>query len=151
MPSLTPDRVHDSILPYMHACRVTLRADGHVGAALEVIRAARAGDVPHFYVVDDAQRLAGVVPAHVLLESGLDETIADVMTRHAVAIPDWATVLVAAEFFATQPFRSFPIVGRGGELLGQVDTSVFTPEVVALASRSFDDMFQLIGIHASHS
>jgi len=151
MSSLTPDRVHDSILPYMQACRVTLRADGHVGAALEVIRAARAGDVPHFYVVDEEQRLAGVVPAHVLLESGVDETIADVMTRHAVAIPDWATVLVAAEFFATQRFRSFPVVGRGGELLGQVDTSVFTPEVVALASRSFDDMFQLIGIHASHS
>jgi magnesium transporter len=32
-----------------------------------------------------------------------------------------------------------------------VDTQVFTPDVVALASRSFDDMFQLLGIHASSS
>ena len=151
MSSLTTDRLHDSILPYMQPCRVTLRAAGHVGAALDAIRGARVGDVPHFYVVDDQERLAGVVPAHVLLESGLDQTIADVMTRLAVAIPDWATVLVAAEFFASQRFRSFPVVGRGGELLGQFDTSVFTPDVVALASRSFDDMFQLIGIHASHS
>ncbi len=151
MPSLSPDRLNDPILPYMQPCPVTLRAHERVGAALEAIRGARVGDVPHFYVVDEQQRLAGVVPAHVLLESGIDETLSDVMTPHAVAIPDWATVLVAAEFFATQRFRSFPVVGRDGELLGQVDTSVFTPDVVALASRSFDDMFQLLGIHASHS
>ena len=151
MRSLSADRLHDPILPYMQPCPVTLRASERVDTALDAIRLARAGDVPHFYVVDDQQRLAGVVPAHVLLQSGVDETIDEVMTHHAVAIPDWATVLVAAEFFATQRFRSFPVVGREGELLGQVDTSVFTPDVVSLASRSFDDLFQLLGIHASNS
>lgn len=151
MPSLSADRLNDPILPFMQPCPVTLRDDESVRVALDNIRAARAGDVPHFYVVDEQQRLAGVVPAHVLLQSSVDEVIGDVMTHHAVAIPDWATVLVAAEFFATQRFRSFPVVGRDGTLLGQVDTSVFTPDVVALASRSFDDLFQLLGIHASHS
>ncbi len=151
MLSLSPDRLNDPILPFMQPCPVTLRDGESVRVALDSIRAARAGDVPHFYVVDEQQRLAGVVPAHVLLQSNVDESIGDVMTHHAVAIPDWATVLVAAEFFATQRFRSFPVVGRDGTLLGQVDTSVFTPEVVALASRSFDDLFQLLGIHASHS
>lgn len=151
MPTLTPDRLHDPILPLVQPCAVTLREGERVDAALEAVRRARVGDVPHFYVVDDEQRLSGVVPAHVLLQSGADERIGDIMTRHAVAIPDWATVLVAAEFFASQPFRSFPVVARQGELIGQVDTSVFTPDVVALAGRSFDDMFQLLGIHASHS
>lgn len=151
MASVTPDRLNDPILPYMRPCPVTLRASDRIDAALSMIRGARIGDVPHFYVVDAQDRLAGVVPAHVLLQSAVDETLDDVMTHHAVAIPDWATVLVAAEFFASQPFRSFPVVSRDGVLLGQVDTSVFTPEVVALASRSFDDMFQLLGIHASGS
>lgn len=130
---------------------MTLRAEDRVDAALDAIRAARVGNVPHFYVVDDQSRLAGVVPAHVLLESAVDDTIGSIMTRDAVAIPDWATFLVAAEFFASQRFRSFPVVGRHGELIGQVDTQVFTPDVVTLASRSFDDIFQLLGIRASHS
>lgn len=151
MSALSPEHLHDPILPYLQPCPVTLRSADRVDAALDAIRAARAGNIPHFYVVDDSQRLTGVVPAHVLLESGVDETIGAVMTRDAVAIPDWATVLVAAEFFASQPFRVFPVVGRRGELLGQVDTRVFTPDVVALASRSFDDIFQLLGIHASSS
>ena len=151
MPMLTPDRLHDPILPHVQPCPVTVRAGDRVDAALDAIRQARAGNIPHFYVIDEQRRLAGVVPAHVLLESAVDQTIGDVMTHDAVAIPDWATVLVAAEFFASQRFRSFPVVGRDGELLGQVDTQVFTPDVVALASRSFDDIFQLLGIHASHS
>ena len=151
MPTLTTDRLHDPILPFVQPCPVTLRATDRVDAALDAVRQAQAGDVPHFYVVDDQHRLAGVVPAHVLLQSRIDRTISDLMTHHAVAIPDWATVLVAAEFFASQPFRTFPVIGRSGELIGQVDTRVFTPDVVALASRSFDDLFQLLGIHASSS
>ncbi len=151
MPTLTPDRLHDSILPYVRPCPVTLKAADRVGGALDAIRSARVGDVPHFYVVDDAHHLVGVVAAHVLLESSVDDALSAVMTHHAVAIPDWATVLVAAEFFVSQPFRSFPVVGRGGELLGQVDTRVFTPDVILLARRSFDDLFQLLGIHASSS
>ncbi len=151
MSILSSDQLHDPILPHLQPCPVTLRSGDRVDAALDAIRRARAGDIPHFYVVDDHGRLTGVVPAHVLLESGVDERIAAVMTRDAVAIPDWATVLVAAEFFASQPFRVFPVVGRRGELLGQVDTRVFTPDLVALAGRSFDDIFQLLGIHASSS
>lgn len=151
MSTFTADRLHDPILPLVQPCPVTLQTADRVDASLDIIRRARVGDVRHFYVIDDERRLAGVVPAHVLLESGVDELIGDVMTRDAVAIPDWATVLVAAEFFASQPFRTFPVVGTHGELLGQVDTSVFTPDVVALASRSFDDIFQLLGIHASNS
>ncbi len=151
MTALTTDRLHDPILPFVQPCAVTLRSDHRVDEALDVIRRARVGDVPHFYVVDEEARLSGVVPAHVLLESEPGDVIGDVMTRHAVAIPDWATILIAAEFFATQRFRSFPVVTPQGTLVGQVDTQVFTPDVVALASRSFDDMFQLLGIHASSS
>lgn len=151
MTTLTTDRLHDPILPLVQRCPIRLRADERVADALDAVRRARVGDVPHFYVVDDETRLVGVVPAHVLLESDLSTLIGDVMTHHVVAIPDWATVLVAAEFFATQRFRTFPVVTPQGELVGQVDTTVFTPDVVALASRSFDDLFQLLGIHASSS
>jgi magnesium transporter len=150
-PTLTPDRLHDPILPYLTPCPVTLQAADRVAEALDAIRRARSGDVPHFYVVDAHRRLVGAVAAHVLLESGVDVAIETVMTPHAVAIPDWATVLVAAEFFVSQPLRVFPVVDRHGTLVGQVDTRVFTPDVIALARHSFDDLFQLLGIHASSS
>lgn len=133
----------------MQPCPVVLKDIDTVEAALTSIRGARVGSVPHFYVVDTDRRLAGRIPAHALLDSDVHLSIGDLMIRDAVAIPDWATVLVGAEFFASQPFQTFPVIGRDGELLGQVDTSVFTPDLVAMARRSFDDIFQLLGIHAS--
>ncbi len=127
------------------------RPSDTVTSAIDAVRIARAGDSPCFYVVDDQQRLAGVVTSQVLLNSDPSATIESVMQHDAVAIPDWATMLVAAEFFATQPFKAFPVVDRRGELLGELNATVFTPDVVALASRSFEDIFQLVGIHASGS
>ncbi len=143
--------LHESVVPHLHACAVVLKEPDTVGSAIDAVRSARAGESPCFYVVDAEQRLSGVVTSQMLLNSEPSAAIESVMRRHVVAIPDWATMLVAAEFFATQRFKVFPIVNQRGELLGQVDTRVFTPDVVALASRSFDDIFQIVGIHASAS
>lgn len=143
--------LHDPVAPHLHACAVVLKRSDTTTAAIEAVRRARAGDSPCFYVIDDEQRLAGVVTSQMLLNAEGSAAIETVMRHDAVAIPDWATVLVAAEFFATQPFKVFPVVNQRGELLGEVDTTVFTPDVVALATRSFDDIFQLVGIHASGS
>ncbi len=143
--------LHESVLPHLQPCAVGLRPSDTVASAIDAVRTARAGESPCFYVVDDDRRLVGLVTSHVLLNSEPAAQIDAVMRHDAVAIPDWATVLVAAEFFATQPFKMFPVVNQRGQLLGQLDTRVFTPDVVALASRSFDDIFQLVGIHASGS
>jgi magnesium transporter len=143
--------LHEPVLPLVRKCAVTLRPTDTVASAIAAVRAARAGESLCFYVIDDEQRLSGLVTSHALLNSDPEMAIDSVMRRDAVAIPDWATVLVAAEFFATQPFTMFPVVSQNGALVGQVDTTIFTPDVVALASRSFDDIFQLVGIHASGS
>ncbi len=66
-----------------------------------------------------------------------------------MVIPDWATVLVVANYFVTQQFLAFPVVSSSGELIGQVDVRVFTDEVVGHAKRSFDDISQIIGVHAT--
>ena len=121
MAPLTPDRLHDPIRQYLQPCPVTFVAGDSVGAAIDAVRGARAGEFPCFYVIDDERRLSGLVTSHVLLNSEPAALIGDVMRHDAVAIPDWATVLVAAEFFASQPFRSFPVVGPRGELIGQVE------------------------------
>ncbi len=71
------------------------------------------------------------------------------MVQNVVAIPDWATVLIASEYFATRRLLAFPVVDGGGRLLGVVDVSLFTNEVIDLARRTYDDIFQLIGVHGT--
>src|SRR4026209_2937076 len=92
-------------------------------------------------------RWVGWVPTRRLLTAEPDHKVADVMVDNVVAIPDWATVLVASEYFATRRLLAFPVVDDRHHLLGIVDVSLFTDEVIDLAKRTYDDIFQLIGIH----
>ncbi len=58
-------------------------------------------------------------------------------------------MLVAAEYFVNRRFLAFPVVEPGGRLVGVVDVSLFTDDVLTLARQSFDGIFQLIGVHAT--
>ena len=142
--------LHDSVLQHIQADVVRLRPDQSVADALESLRNHGPDhEIVYIYVVDDEDRLIGVVPTRALLASRPERPLRDIMQGDVVAIPDWATVLVAAEYFVTQRFLAFPVVSSGGQLVGQVDVKVFTDEVVGHAKRSFDDIFQIIGVHAT--
>ncbi|HUQ89424.1 MAG TPA: magnesium transporter, partial [Vicinamibacterales bacterium] len=65
------------------------------------------------------------------------------------AIPDWATVLIASEYFATRRLLAFPVVNTAGQLTGVVDVDLFTDQVIDLAKQTYDDIFQLIGVHGT--
>lgn len=142
--------LHDSVLDHIQKEVVRLTADQTVSDALDALRRhGQSQDIVYIYVVDDEGRLTGVVPTRALLASPLERSLREILRRDVVAIPDWATVLVAAEYFVTQRFLAFPVVSSGGQLVGQVDVKVFTDEVVGHAKRSFDDIFQIIGVHAT--
>ena len=142
--------LHESVLQHIQADVVRLRPNQSVADALESLRNHGPDhDIVYIYVVDDEDRLIGVVPPRALLASRPERPLGEIMQGDVVAIPDWATVLVAAEYFVTQRFLAFPVVSAGGQLVGQVDVRVFTDEVVGHAKRSFDDIFQIIGVHAT--
>jgi magnesium transporter len=152
MPSaqLTAANLHDPILPLVRPVPVTLGAGQTIADALTVVRARiTTADIHYFYVVDDDQRLVGVVPARHLLAAAPEQRIAEVMIKDVAAIPSWATVLIASEFFATRKLLAFPVVQPNGELVGVVDIGVFTNEVINMAQRTYDDIFQLLGVHAT--
>jgi magnesium transporter len=90
-----------------------------------------------------------VVPARRLLTIAPDKTVREIMVGDVVAIPEWATVLVASEYFATRRLLAFPVVNDRHELKGVVDVSLFTDDVIDMAKRTYDDIFQLIGIHTT--
>ena len=147
---LSAAQLHEPILPLAQPPRIVLRPEQTVSQALDSIRTSTdAGSIHYFYVVDDHTKLIGVVPTRRLLTSAPDNIIRDIMVDSVVAIPDWATVLIASEYFATRRLLAFPVVNAAGQLLGVVDVSLFTDEVIDLAKRTYDDIFQLIGVHGT--
>jgi magnesium transporter len=153
MPSVAPlsaAQLHEPILPLARPPLLVLQPDLPIADALDRVR--RLGDassINYLYVVDDEQKLVGVVPVRRLLTAQPQELVRDVMLDHVVAIPDWATVLIASEYFATRRLLAFPVVNGKGQLLGVVDVGLFTDEVIDLAKQTYDDIFQLIGIHGT--
>jgi magnesium transporter len=137
-------------MEYVQPAGLTLGPDDTIAVALD-----RARQLPsthiilYCYVVDEQARLVGVVPIRRLLTTAPEARIDSIMIHDVVAIPSWATVLVAAEYFVNRRYLAFPVVEPGGRLVGVVDVSLFTDDVLALARQSFDGIFQLIGVHAT--
>ena len=153
MPSVAPlsaAQLHEPILPLARPPQLVLQPDMSIAEALDRIR--RLGDastINYLYVVDGEEMLVGVVPARRLLTAQHEQLVREVMLDDVVAIPDWATVLIASEYFATRRLLAFPVVNGKGQLVGAVDVSLFTDEVIDLAKQTYDDIFQLIGIHGT--
>ena len=146
---LSAAQLHEPILPLVRPAVVVLHPDQTIQDALAAIRASAMPSSIHYFYVVDAERLVGVVPTPKLLGASPEHKVSEVMVHNVVAIPDWATVLIASEYFATRRLLAFPVVDAGGRLLGVVDVSLFTDEVIDLARRTYDDIFQLIGVHGT--
>lgn len=147
---LNASNLHDPILPLVRPVPVTLGSTQTVAEALAAVRGALSTrHIHYFYVVDDERRLVGVVPARHLLAASPDERVDAVMMTDVVAIPSWATVLIASEYFATRKLLAFPVIHDNGTLAGVVDIGLFTSQVIDMARQTYEDIFQLLGVHAT--
>lgn len=138
------------VTQHMRRDFVRLKTGQTVGDALAALRKDPPPErIIYFYVVDDAGRLAGVVPTRYLLLSPLERVIRDVMVRKVVALPSTATVREACEFFALHRFLAFPVTDPDGHVLGVVDVELYTGELTQLGdAEKRDDLFQSLGVHA---
>ena len=134
-----------------------------VAGALERIRQHGAGErIIYFYVVDADGRLVGVLPTRRLLTAPLETPLADILVARVMAIPATATVLEACEFFVLHKFLAYPVVDAGRRVVGVVDVSLFTAELLeaedtpreppdaglSAASRpAADEIFEALGFH----
>jgi magnesium transporter len=118
-----------------------------IGEALAIIREKGVGEkIIYFYVVDDQQQLAGVLPTRRLLTAPLDKPLAEVMIRRVIALPQTATVLDACELFVLHKFLAFPVVDENRRILGVVDVNVFTDEVIDMGEPAPEtNVFETIG------
>ena len=147
---LTSSNLHDPILPFARPVAVALRAAQTLAEAHAAIRAApKARDSSYFYVLDEDDRLAGVVSARHLLTAALDQRVAQVMIPGVVAIPSWATVLVASEYFVSRQLKAYPVIHDNGTLAGTVNATLFNSQILSVARETYDEIFQLLGVHVT--
>ena len=130
----------------------SLPQDLEVGAALDWIRhtAGLGENIIYFYVVNPQQQLVGVLPARRLLTARLNQRIADLMILNVVTVPQSATVLEVCKLFLKHKLLAFPVIDENGRLVGVVDVTLFTEEVVDISERERkEDVFQTIGFHVA--
>ncbi|HTL59341.1 MAG TPA: magnesium transporter [Candidatus Limnocylindrales bacterium] len=151
MPQPTEQHLDQPVLPYARKDFSALRENFTVQQALDSIRQQGLGEkVIYFYVVDDAQHLAGVLPTRRLLTSVLDQRLADIMIRRVVALPNTATILEACELFVMHKFLAFPVVNEQQHILGVVDVNLFTEEVLDInQGEGTDEVFEALGFRVS--
>ena len=147
-PELCTIHLDDPIVKHIRKDYPSLRHDMTIQDALTAIRLVAVGErVIYFYVLDETERLVGVVPTRRLLTAELEKPIAEVMISKVVAIPHTAKVLEACEFFAMYRFFAFPVVDEQQHMVGIVDVSLFTEEVFDLAERQQSEtIFESIGL-----
>jgi magnesium transporter len=121
----------------------------NIEQALAAIRETGIGErIVYFYVIDEDERLVGVVPTRRLLTVPLGQRIEDVMIKRVIAIPATASLLDACEFFVLHKFFAFPVVDKEQHIVGLVDVGLFTDRMFDIAEREqLNDIFETIGFH----
>jgi magnesium transporter len=146
--SPTPDHLDRPIAQHVRRDAVSLRSDHTVAEAFSSLRGRELGErVVYFYVVDDSERLVGVVPTRRLLMSPLEARLEDLMLRQVISVPASASLLLACELLVMHRLLALPVVDELGRLVGQVDVQLFTDQMFDVSERhSAEDTFQLIGV-----
>ncbi len=126
-----------------------LHVEQTVGEALLSIREKPPESrIIYFYVVDDQNKLKGVVPTRRMLLNAPEKPLKEIMVADVLTISNTATVLEACEYFVLHRLLAFPIVDADFRLIGVVDIELYTEELSDFDRREGnDELFQLIGVH----
>ena len=119
--------------------------------ALALIREHGLGErIVYFYVVDEDDRLVGVLPTRRLLTAALEARLGDIMVRRVVAIPRTATLLDACDLFVMHKFFALPVVDENRRVVGIVDLAVFTQEMLDVGEpEPSNEVFEALGFRLS--
>jgi magnesium transporter len=149
-PIAPSDILDHPITRYMRFDFCRVKGSQTVADALQDLRVQQPqGRIIYFYVMDDGDRLEGVVPTRRLLLSMPDAKIADLMVPDVVTLPSTANVREACELFLAHRFLAFPVV-HNGRMVGIVDVELFAEGIDDLErTKQQEDLFQLMGVHLS--
>jgi magnesium transporter len=141
----------DAVTAHLHHDFTKLLARQTVGEALEWLRAnPPLARIIYLYVVDDDDKLVGVVPTRRLLLSTPATPLSEIMVRQVISLPGDATVMDACEFFIQHRLLAFPVVDAERRILGIVDVDLYTEELSDLGDLDTrNNLFQLVGVYVA--
>ncbi len=136
---------------YMHRHFIVLRENMTAAQAIEKLRSfERSGKIVYLYVVDEEERLTGVVSVRQLLWAPPGATVGSLKTAQVVSVPADASMMDVARVFLEHRFLGLPVVDAEGHIAGVIDATLFTREIVDLARRQHaESICQLIGVRVS--
>ncbi|MEW6196028.1 MAG: magnesium transporter [Bacteroidota bacterium] len=122
-----------------------------IDEALRKIRTEGLGErIVYFYVVDEEQKLVGVLPTRRILTAQPDQKLGELMVKNVASLNNNATVYDACEFFAVYRFLAFPVIDAERKIVGIVDVNLFTDELLDFSERQkVHDVFESIGFQIS--
>lgn len=124
-------RLQAPVTDYARPDFTTLDERLNIGEALAHIRTSGIAErIIYFYVTDEHGKLVGVLPTRRLLTAPAEQPVAQVMVRRVAAIPQTATMMEACELFVLYKFLSFPVVDAERKIVGVVDVSLLTEELL---------------------
>jgi magnesium transporter len=128
-----------------------IQAGQTIADALAAVQRSQIGSrIVYFYVLDDQERLVGVVPTRRLLLNPPETPIASIMVISVIHLPADATLLDACEMFLLHRLLALPIVDEQGRMLGVIDVDEYTDELSELGrDEQAQDIFQLIGVRVA--
>jgi magnesium transporter len=101
----------------------------------------------YIYVVDEENRLKGVVSTRQLLLGNPQKLVQEIMIKNVVKIHADDTMKKALSLFAEHPLLAIPVVDDKENFLGIIDVQMISEEQLDIASaQSRADIFQMIGL-----
>ncbi len=149
--SIQSVHLHDLVLAHARKDFVAFRHSMTVGEVLAAIRQQGATDaIIYYYVVDEKERLIGVLPIRRLLSAEPGVQLREIMIGRVIAIPQNSSVLDACEAFVLHKLLAFPIIDDHRRILGVVDVGLFTEEIFDLTEREkSEQLFETLGFRIS--
>ena len=118
----------------------------------EALAAVRGKDVTekiiYFYVLDEKDKLLGVVSTRKLLLNDPKQKISEVMEKSVISLQGSQSLREAMEFLESHHLLALPVVDEERHFLGVIDVQLYFDEQVDIAySKRRGEIFQMIGYY----
>ncbi|MFC1852748.1 magnesium transporter [candidate division CSSED10-310 bacterium] len=122
----------------------TLPGDMLVREAIEYPRQMeREVSFNNIYVVDEHNRISGVIPIQELLLVDLDRSLADIMNRDVITIPPESSKQEVADYITRYNLLAMPVVDEMGVIKGIVSIDSI---IEVLQDEATEDMYKIAGL-----
>ena len=142
---------HQQVKSFIRTDTVLFSESLSVDAVIKKIRSKNISDqIVYFYVVDEMQKLVGVLPLRRLISACPEQSVGEVMLRNVITVNKNDTLAETFKVFNKHKYLSLPVIDGEKKFIGVLDISVLTGSTINPSEkRRFDDVFETIGIRSS--